>query len=162
MGRNGRAETGIGAKGSGSSIGVGGRTGSAAPHASGLAAGTGPEEECGVFAAPNVRVPMTPLGEGAASKGAPPFGDSSEVGTGTADWQNGHFTFLPDDSSRARNRFPHDGQPSVIGMVNSSIRRRIEWLGRSGTARRNCFTNWACRSAAFAAKQFRGGSSNWK
>jgi len=42
--------------------------------------------------------------------------ESSPFGTGTAAWQNGHFTFLPDDSSRARNRFPHDGQPSVIGM----------------------------------------------
>jgi len=41
------------------------------------------------------------------------------VGTGTAAAQYGHFTRFPADSSRARKRFPHDGQPSVIGMAST-------------------------------------------
>ena len=42
---------------------------------------------------------------------------ASAVGTDTAAPQYGHFTFFPADSSRARNRFMQDGQPSVIGMT---------------------------------------------
>src|SRR5204863_2400756 len=54
---------------------------------------------------------------GRAAVGAPAAADSSAVGTDTGAAQYGHFTRLPADSSRARNRFPHDGQPSVIGMT---------------------------------------------
>jgi hypothetical protein len=45
---------------------------------------------------------------------------SSPAGTATGAAQYGHFTRFPADSSRARNRFPHDGQPSVIGMTLSA------------------------------------------
>ena len=49
--------------------------------------------------------------------GAPAAAASSAVGTGTAAAQYGHFTRFPADSSRARNRLPQDGQPSVMGMA---------------------------------------------
>jgi hypothetical protein len=59
------------------------------------------------------------MGNGAESeipgdKGFPPA--SLPPGTGTAVWQYGHLTFLPADSSRALNRFPHEGHDSVIGI----------------------------------------------
>jgi len=102
-----------------------------APQASGVAAGTGatgfeaagPGGRCTTGGC-DVKNGLTGAAAGGAGTLAvdtvPP--GSSEFGTGTAAWQNGHFTFFPDDSSRARNRFPHDGHPNVIGMLNSAKR----------------------------------------
>ncbi len=69
---------------------------------------------------------------GSGPVGAPALAASSAVGTDTAAWQYGHFTFFPADSSRARNRFPHDGHPSVIGMASPSV---VTQSGRRPSAR---------------------------
>jgi hypothetical protein len=56
-------------------------------------------------------------GGGSAVVGAAAFAASSADGTDTGAVQYGHFTRFPADSSRARNRFEHEGHPSVIGMA---------------------------------------------
>lgn len=90
-----------------------------APQASGDATGAGVDRPGGA---------EDPAG-GITAVGAPAAAASSGVGTGTAAAQYGHFTRLPADSSRARKRFPQDGQPSVIGMACSP---KIMCSGRTG------------------------------
>jgi len=116
-GARGRLDAGAGGKnGMGSSSGAG-RGAAPAPQASGVADGTGPTGGGGGGLKLSVPIGDGPAGDGTTSVGAPAACDSSEVGTETAAWQNGHFTFFPDDSSRARKRFPQEWQPRVIGIM---------------------------------------------
>src|SRR5437868_844078 len=108
--------------GSGGNTGAAGAAAAAGSSVQPAAGATGPEAAAGaaVLCDGGPRPGVDP-DDGAASMsvGAAALCASSGDGTGTAAWQYGHLTRLPADSSRARNRFPHDGQPSVMGMTNS-------------------------------------------